>query len=188
MLSEEKDSGPMIGARLDRRPIALADTIATAQERILARRTFPGLPDQVSVARRWLAQMIDGFAAVDDVLLACSELATNAITHSGSGNPGGTFTVRLAIRQDIVRVEVLDQGGMRLGRQGAPGYERAHADDASQCGRGLTIVAAITDTWGITGDQEGRTTWCEIRSELYRRFPASTAGIPANGESRYSEN
>jgi serine/threonine-protein kinase RsbW len=165
MLSEEKDSGPMIGARLDRRPIALADTIATAQERILARRTFPGLPDQVSVARRWLAQMIDGFAAVDDVLLACSELATNAITHSDSGRAGGTFTVRLAIRQDIVRVEVLDQGGGWADRPETPGYEREHGEDASQCGRGLTIVAAITDAWGISGDREGRTTWCEIRSE-----------------------
>lgn len=147
----------MIGARLDLKPIALADTITTAEERILARRTFQGLPGQVSVARRWLAQMIDGFAAVDDVLLACSELATNAIMHSDSGLPGGMFTVRLAIRQDIVRVEVLDQGGAW------PDTQRA--EDASQCGRGLTIVAAITDAWGIVGDHEGRTTWCEIRSE-----------------------
>lgn len=155
----------MIGARLDLKPIALADTITTAEERILARRTFPGLPGQVSVARRWLAQMIDGFAAVDDVLLACSELATNAIMHSHSGQPGGMFTVRLAIRQDIVRVEVLDQGGAWPGRQEAPGYGDELTEDASQCGRGLTIVAAITDAWGIVGDHEGRTTWCEIRSE-----------------------
>jgi serine/threonine-protein kinase RsbW len=161
MLSEEKDSEPMIGTRLDHKPIALADTIATAEERILARRTFPGQPGQVSVARRWLAQMIDGFTAIDDVLLACSELATNAIMHSASGQPDGQFTVRLAIRQDIVRVEVLDQGGAWPGRLG----EEDHAKDSGQRGRGLTIVAAITDAWGIVGDHEGRTTWCEIRSE-----------------------
>lgn len=149
----------MIGTRLDRKPVVLADTVTTAEERILARRTFPGQPGQVSAARRWLAQMIDGFAAMDDVLLACSELATNAITHSDSGQPGGLFTVRLAIRQDIVRVEVLDQGGTGAGRQGSPD------DDSSQRGRGLTILAAITDAWGIFGDNEGRTTWCEIRSE-----------------------
>lgn len=164
MLSEKKDSEPMIGTRLDHGPTALADTITTAEERILARRTFPGQPGQVSVARRWLAQMIDGFAATDEVLLACSELATNAIMHSASGQPGGQFTVRLAIRQDIVRVEVLDQGCAWPGKQESLGYGE-HAKDASQCGRGLTIVAAITDVWGITGDQEGRTTWCEIRSE-----------------------
>jgi anti-sigma regulatory factor (Ser/Thr protein kinase) len=154
----------MIAARLDRRPIALADTVPTAQERILARRTFPGLPDQVPVARQWLARMIDGFAAADDVLLACSELTTNAIMHSDSGLPDGTFTVRLAIRQDIVRVEVLDQGGVWAGRPQLHRFEGDQAEDASQCGRGLTIVAAITDAWGISGDHEGRTTWCEIRS------------------------
>ena len=155
----------MISARLDRRPIALADTITTAQERILARRTFPGLPGQVPVARQWLAQMIDGFGAAEDVLLACSELATNAIMHSDSGLPGGKFTVRLAIRQDIVRVEVLDEGGVWTGRPQMHRFEGELAEDASQCGRGLTIVAAITDAWGISGDHEGRTTWCEIRAE-----------------------
>ncbi len=161
---QEKDSEPMIGTRLDRKPVALADTIATAEEHTLARRTFPGVPGQVSVARRWLAQMIDGFAAIDEVLLACSELATNAIMHSASGQPGGQFTVRLAIRQDIVRVEVLDQGGAWPAMRGAAGYEDGHAEDSGQCGRGLTIVAAITDAWGIAGDRQGRTTWCEIRS------------------------
>jgi len=166
MLSEKRDSGPMIAARLDRGPIALADTIRTAQERILARRTFPGVPGQVSVARRWLAQMIDGFAAAEDVLLACSELSTNAIMHSDSGLPGGKFTVRLAIRQDIVRVEVLDQGGLWAGGSRMYGLEGERTEDASQCGRGLTIVAAITDAWGISGDHQGRTTWCEIRSVL----------------------
>lgn len=155
----------MIGTRLDRKPIALADTITTAEERILARRTFPGQPGQVSAARQWLAQMIDGFGAMDEVLLACSELATNAIMHSDSGQPGGRFTVRLAIKQDIVRVEVLDQGGTGPGREKAPGGEGEHAEDSGQRGRGLTIVAAITDAWGISGDYEGRTTWCEIRSE-----------------------
>lgn len=154
----------MIGARLDRRPTALAGTIATAQDRVLARRTFSGLPSQVGGARRWLAEMIIGFTALDDVLLAFSELATNAIMHTDSGQPGGTFTVRLAIRQEVVRVEVLDQGGTWAGGQDGGDYEAEHAEDASQCGRGLTIVAAITDAWGISGDHEGRTTWCEIRS------------------------
>lgn len=149
MLSEEKDSEPMIGA------------IATEQERVLARRSFSGLPGQVSVARRWLAEMIDGFAAADEVLLVCSELATNAIMHSDSGRLGGQFTVRLAIRPDIIRLEVLDEGGPWLGRL-EPGRQ---AEDASQCGRGFTIVAAIADAWGIAGDHEGRTAWCEIRSD-----------------------
>lgn len=155
----------MTRASLDQEIAPPARAITTAEERILARRTFAGLPDQVAVARRWLAQMVDGFAAVDEVLLACSELSSNAIMHSSSGHPGGLFTVRLAIRPDIVRLEVLDQGGPWSGGRGTLANGAEHAEDASQCGRGLTIVASITDAWGITGDDEGRTAWCEIRSE-----------------------
>lgn len=155
----------MVSASLDQRPITVASVIATAEERILARRTFPGLPEQVRVARRWLAQIVDGFAAVDEVLLACSELAANAIMHSESGRPGGYFTVRLAIRQDIVRVEVLDEGGTWSRGHGRSVYASVQDEDVSQYGRGLAIVAAITSAWGIVGDDHGRTAWCEIRSE-----------------------
>ena len=155
----------MTGASLDHRIAEPVGPITSAQERILTRRTFAGRPDQVAVARRWLAQMVDGFAAVDELLLACSELTSNAIMHSKSGWPGGLFTVRLAIRQDIVRLEVLDQGGPWSGGRRALAHGDEQTEDASQCGRGLTIVASITDAWGITGDHEGRTAWCDIRSE-----------------------
>jgi serine/threonine-protein kinase RsbW len=136
-----------------------------ADQRILARRTFPGLPSQVTVARRWLAQMIDGFAAVDDVLLASSELASNAVIHSDSGLPDGVFTIRLAISGEYVRVEVLDQGGQWKGRGDGAEDTRDPRQDDGQCGRGLAVVAAISRAWGIAGDQEGRIAWCEIDSE-----------------------
>jgi anti-sigma regulatory factor (Ser/Thr protein kinase) len=41
--------------------------------------------------------------------VAC-ELATNAVLHSASRNPGGTFTVRASIFDDHVRIEVEDNG------------------------------------------------------------------------------
>ena len=44
-------------------------------------------------------------------MLCVSELATNAVLHSASRNPGGTFTVRAAIFDDHVRIEVEDNGG-----------------------------------------------------------------------------
>jgi len=146
-------------------PVALADGITTADQRVLARRTFVGLPSQVAVARRWLAQLIDGFAAVDDVLLACSELAGNAVVHSDSGLPGGTFTVRLAIGQEFVRLEVLDQGGPWNCRRCGAGELSQPDQDTSQRGRGLDIVAAVTSAWGVAGDYDGRIVWCEIESE-----------------------
>ena len=141
------------------------ETSDSAGQRILARRTFAGLPSQVAVARRWLAQMVEGFAAIDEVLLATSELASNAVLHSDSGLSGGVFTIRLAISSDHVRIEVLDQGGQWSGQGGRADGTRDAQEDDGQCGRGLAVVAAITSAWGIAGDEEGRIAWCEIESE-----------------------
>jgi serine/threonine-protein kinase RsbW len=142
-----------------------AGALTSDGQRILAGRRFAGLPGQVGVARRWLANMIDGFASADEVLLACSELASNAVMHSDSGLPGGVFTVRLTITSEFIRIEVLDQGGPWSGQRHPVDDPDEQQKAASQRGRGLAIVAAITDAWGIAGDQEGRTAWCEIKSE-----------------------
>ncbi len=139
-------------------------TLVMTERCLLARRTFPGQLWQVSAVRQWLSMLLDGFGALDEVLLACSELAANAVVHSDSGRPGGLFTVRLAIEPDFVRIEVLDQGGpWTSGRQ--PRNIACHPEDATQCGRGLTIIAAITSAWGIAGDHQGRTAWCEIEPQ-----------------------
>ncbi|HET9898501.1 MAG TPA: ATP-binding protein [Streptosporangiaceae bacterium] len=154
----------MRSVRTDHDPITLGQSLTAPAQRLLARRTFPGQPGQVSVARQWLTRLIDGFEAADEVLLACSELAANAIIHSDSGRPGGVFTVRVAVEPDIVRLEVLDQGGSWTRRR-CHENTAIHPEDATQCGRGLTIVAAITSAWGIAGDHHGRTAWCEIKSQ-----------------------
>src|SRR5262249_55102516 len=125
---------------------------------------FPGQSGQVRVVRWWLIAHLGVVAACDDAVLACSELAANAIIHSNSGLPGGEFTVRLSIDHGFVRIEVIDQGGRWPA--GHPRRDAAASDleDASQCGRGLRIVAALASAWGIAGDQEGRTAWCEIKT------------------------
>jgi len=70
--------------------------------------------------------------------------------------------VRACVDHDTVRIEIIDQGGQWTG---LPNGRDDEADDASQSGRGLTIVAAIASSWGIAGDQEGRTAWCEVKAE-----------------------
>jgi anti-sigma regulatory factor (Ser/Thr protein kinase) len=137
--------------------------VAVAPEpRFLARRSFSGRPDQLGVARAWMTMLVEGFADAGNVVLACSELAANAIIHSRSGLPGGEFTVRACIDCDAIRIEIIDQGGPWTGLRKSQDDEQ---DDAGLSGRGLTIVAAIASSWGISGDQEGRTAWCEIRAE-----------------------
>jgi serine/threonine-protein kinase RsbW len=154
----------MIDADLDQVASKPTRDPITAERPLLARQTFPGEPGQVRAARWWLGACIAGFSAADDATLACSELVANAIIHSDSGLPDGIFTVRIAVNHDFIRIEVLDQGGRWTGARTALEEAGQHADDASQCGRGLQIVAAIASAWGVTGDQEGRTVWCEIKS------------------------
>ncbi len=74
-------------------------------------RIFPGRPDQISRVRGLLADFLIGFPASDDAVLLASELATNAVTHSASGQPGGTFTVHARRSRDYLHVQIEDQGG-----------------------------------------------------------------------------
>jgi serine/threonine-protein kinase RsbW len=115
-------------------------------------RAFPATPAQVSAARHFLAQILDGRPATDDVILCLSELATNATVHSRSRQPGGIFTVRAEIHGGRLRVEVQDQGGQ---------WNRPLPDDM-QRGHGLHIISQLARAWGITGDSDtGWTVWFE---------------------------
>jgi anti-sigma regulatory factor (Ser/Thr protein kinase) len=115
-------------------------------------RTFPSTPDQVAKARRFLAALLAGSTVTDDALVCLSELVTNAVCHSRSGRPGGTFTVRAALTGTTLRVAVEDQGGRWAPR---PGTSRGE-----QRGRGLVIVRQLARAWGRTGGSGiGRTVW-----------------------------
>ncbi|HUY45524.1 MAG TPA: ATP-binding protein [Streptosporangiaceae bacterium] len=116
-------------------------------------RTFPAQPDQVRHARRFLAQVLDGCPAADDAIVCLSELVTNALLHSVSSRPGGTFRVRATLWAGLLRVEVEDDGP----------WEPGISHD-SHGGRGLVIVDALARNWGITENgQASRTIWFELR-------------------------
>lgn len=69
-----------------------------------------------------------------------SELATNAVVHGTA--PGHGFLVRLdSDDDDVVRLEVHDSF------RNQPVVREAAATDIS--GRGLTLVAALSDGWGV---------------------------------------
>jgi anti-sigma regulatory factor (Ser/Thr protein kinase) len=110
-------------------------------------RVFPALPEQVALARRFLRKMLDGCPVVDDAVLICSELVTNAVLHSDSAKPGGLFTVRAEVRDgDYVWLEVEDQGGRWVSHE-----------PSETSGRGLGIVAGLADYWDVRGDDTART-------------------------------
>jgi len=120
--------------------------VQTATGQLGLTRTYPGTADQVRQVRDDLSRVLDGCPAADDVILCASELATNAIQHSRSREPGGTLTVRCEISHGShVRLQVEDHGGP---------WPEPSPDPAR--GRGLAIVRALANGFTITANDSGR--------------------------------
>jgi signal transduction histidine kinase len=88
-------------------------------------------------------------ALAEDVLLCISELVTNALQASCD-----TATLGLAITSGRVRVVVTDNG------QGWPTPQQPGPSDPS--GRGLLIISAIADRWGVEPAHASKTVWAEL--------------------------
>ena len=83
-----------------------------APEAITFESDYPGTADQAKHVRADLARVAVDCPVLDELVLLASELATNAILHSRSGHPAGTFTVRATLYPgDYAWVEVTDHGG-----------------------------------------------------------------------------
>ncbi|TNY35929.1 ATP-binding protein [Thermomonospora catenispora] len=120
------------------------------------RRTFPGQDVQVRAARAFVARLLAGFPALDDVLLVLNELAANALRHTRSGKAGGRFTVEIRRAPDEVTVSVTDQGGPTEPRM-RPLADSDDPDALAESGRGLLTVAALAASWSWTGTPASRT-------------------------------
>jgi serine/threonine-protein kinase RsbW len=104
--------------------------------------------------RRWLTSLLPECAARDELLSVATELGSNALEHTASGTPGGSFTVQVAWRQSMVYVAVTD-GGSR-------GEPRVIEDPDAERGRGLLLVHGLSARTGWTGDERGRVVWAQI--------------------------
>lgn len=117
-------------------------------------RRFQGSPGQLRHVRDFAARAVDGCPVTGDIVQLTNELAANAITHTASGL-GGTFVVAVFRLREHVRVEVGDCGSAATPEVQASG-------DASESGRGLALVAAMTARWGYRGGENGRVVWFEV--------------------------
>jgi anti-sigma regulatory factor (Ser/Thr protein kinase) len=117
--------------------------------------TFPGLPAIVPSARRFVRGILAGSPRADDLELITAELASNAIRHTPSGQDGGEFTLTVRTGPGWARLDVSDTG---TGEWSGP---RDAADD-DEYGRGLAIVAALSDKFGHDVRARGQTVWAEV--------------------------
>ncbi|NBM16789.1 ATP-binding protein [Streptomyces sp. GC420] len=93
---------------------------------------------------------------VDRALLCVSELITNVVTHVGCGTP---VTISLCMKGTHVRIEVRDPDTRALPTLLASG-------DEAESGRGLAILDAVSERWGVVLGEDTKTTWCELRTGL----------------------
>ncbi|GAA2414831.1 hypothetical protein GCM10010191_26090 [Actinomadura vinacea] len=121
---------------------------------------IPGLPSMVPFARSWVRAFLDMSPLAHAAELVMDELVTNAMRHSASGEDGGSVRVELADQGEVVRIAVSDDGP-----RSAPAADWT-ADEAASFGRGLTIVDALSSSWGEDKDADGRCTWAEVTQPL----------------------
>jgi len=95
---------------------------------------------------------------IDDegvITLLVSELVTNAVKHTRDSS-----ALTLAVAGGMIEVGVTDSGAFR---RVIPAQREvltpASALTTPECGRGLLIVEALSDSWGVTPVGKGKQVW-----------------------------
>jgi anti-sigma regulatory factor (Ser/Thr protein kinase) len=121
-----------------------------------ARIILPRSPSSVAAARRFIEARAADWSfpepAGEQLVLIGSELVTNAVLHARTD-----LTLTLERRGDRVRISVRD-------RSKAPATLRHYRADALT-GRGLGVVATLSDSWGISAAPGGKVVWAELAAD-----------------------
>lgn len=137
---------------------------------LLARgdHAFPGLPESIPQARSWIRSVLTEHALDLDVDLAetlTSELSTNAIRHTRSGQPGEHFWISwYLLSLDTLRVAIRDAGGSCVPHLAAVTFtlDGQVPEELPEAGRGLRMVAATAARWDATPVPPGYVVWFEL--------------------------
>ncbi|SOD77125.1 Anti-sigma regulatory factor (Ser/Thr protein kinase) [Streptomyces sp. 1222.2] len=120
---------------------------------------FIAEPEEVAALRR-IMRIHLGLWGLHDVIdgaqLCVSELVSNVITHVGHGTPA---TLAVSMSGTRLRIEVHDPDTRAL-----PTLMDATSD--SESGRGMALVDAIADRWGVQLLADRKMTWCELPTTL----------------------
>ncbi|WP_234367329.1 ATP-binding protein [Streptomyces pluripotens] len=135
----------------------------SATEREFAMR-FTSTPRGARLARRLVSHRLNDWGhpyttpANETLTLITAELSANAVRHGHVA--GRDFRVQLTLAEDTFRIEVTDT---RAEKQ--PSLIPPTPDSVSESGRGLLLVAALADDWGVAPRPAapGKTVWAEVR-------------------------
>ncbi len=143
-------------------------------------------PVCVSGARRFVTDGLRSWQRpelLDDAALCVSELAGNAVLHSGTS----FMEIVLQTLQRGVRISVEDAGSTPaaavLPRQSMSADDEGFdLDDEPTTGRGLAIVSILATSWGVELTSAGKRVWADLVDgdrEFDVRPPAGGATEPA---------
>jgi signal transduction histidine kinase len=113
---------------------------------------FPNTVESVTRARHYALDACADLApdVADAVAVMVSELTTNCVRHAAT-----QFTLAIERTSKRIRVAVTDNG------PGEPVVRSPTPADVS--GRGLRIVRALADDWGVTpAPEQGKTVWFTV--------------------------
>lgn len=132
----------------------------TLRAEVLGSVTVPGEPEEVSRVRGFIARTLAcaGLPGVDSdaATLLTSELVTNAILHTDSGQPGGRVSIVIRSLPDGLLVEVIDDG--------SGGTPVVKTDPLAGEGQGLYLVQQMASQWGYLRGQASTTVWFYLAS------------------------
>lgn len=114
-----------------------------------AARRFDPRPQLVAEARAFIRHHTRGSPRAEDVELAASELATNAIRHAKT-----PFELAIHIAPHRIRLEVADESPDVPILIDMPGPRH-----------GLHILDALAERWGIDRVDSGKVVWAEFSTQ-----------------------
>ncbi|MFB7605905.1 ATP-binding protein [Streptomyces gardneri] len=106
------------------------------------------------LAAEWMRDHEVPYGVTETATQVVAELATNAATHGRVA--GRSFRLALLSQPDVLRIEVTDTRGEDLPVLQPPCPE-------GDSGRGLLLVEALADRWGVgLGPVPRKTVWAEL--------------------------
>lgn len=137
-----------------------------------ARFDLLSAPTSARAGRRAVTEVLTSWGlppyAVDDAVLVVSELVTNAVLHAREQE---FLALEITYRPGCVRVSLADGSAVR------PLARLATAGDEG--GRGMPIVDALSDRWGIEDHHGGKRIWFELDLDRTPPTAAEQAGDDA---------
>ncbi|MFF9011894.1 ATP-binding protein [Streptomyces sp. NPDC014870] len=138
------------------------------------------LPSRIGQVRRIVSAHLRYWhldALIDHAALGVTELLTNVHRHA---QPDKMCTVEIELLLDRLTVSVHDHDP-RIphvdGRAGLP-----HPDDVDECatsGRGLAIIEAVSESWGIRPHDTGKVIWFTLPA------PTPAVAVPSRAHAVY---